>query len=235
MSTEGEPVEIDRLPSALERPSHTFSSRAVDVLRGMVLHGQLASGERLNEVELAGALGISRGPLREAIQRLISEGLLTAVSGRGAFVRTFTPESLGDLYEVRIALEVHAVRLAAGAASRSGIATLRSMLDETGEAVTGGSSYPETLDFHERLVALSGNAALRDAATEVHRQVSLARSRSGQISERAREALHEHRAVLDEVERGDADKAADLMTSHLRSSLRNALEVLNSDAAAAAV
>lgn len=233
MSTEGDSVEIDRLPSALERPSHTFSSRAVDVLRSMVLRGQLASGERLNEVELAGALGISRGPLREAIQRLISEGLLTAISGRGAFVRTFTPESLGDLYEVRIALEVHAVRLAAAAAGQDDIAELRSMLDRTGEAVTGGSSYPEALDFHERLVALSGNSALRAAATEVHRQLSLARSRSGQVSERAREALDEHGAVLDQVARGDADKAADLMTLHLRSSLRNALEVLRSDATAA--
>lgn len=222
----------DRLPSALERPSHTFSSRAVDVLRTMVLRGQLASGERLNEVELAGALGISRGPLREAIQRLRSEGLLTAVSGRGAYVRTFTPESLGDLYEVRIALEVHAVRLAAQAARAADVDALRSMLDETGEAVTVGSSYPETLDFHQRLVALSGNDALCDAATEVHRQVSLARSRSGQVSERAREALDEHRAVLEAVALGDVERAAELMTQHLRSSLRSALAVLNNDAPA---
>lgn len=225
-------MENDRLPSALERPSHTFSSRAVDVLRTMVLRGQLASGERLNEVELAGALGISRGPLREAIQRLISEGLLTAVSGRGAFVRTFTPESLGDLYEVRIALEVHAVRLAARSAGEADIRALRALLDRTGEAVTGGSSYPESLDFHERLVALSGNPALRDAATEVHRQVSLARSRSGQVSGRAREALDEHRAVLDRIASGDADQAAALMADHLRASLRNALEVLRADDAA---
>lgn len=223
-------MENDRLPSALERPAHTFSSRAVDVLRGMVLRGQLASGERLNEVELAGALGISRGPLREAIQRLVSEGLLTAVSGRGAFVRTFTPESLGDLYEVRIALEVHAVRLAAEVAGREDIAALRAMLDETGAAVTGGSSYPETLDFHGRLVALCGNVALRDAATEVHRQVSLARSRSGHVTERAKEALTEHRAVLDALARGDADAAAAHMTDHLRASLGHALTVLQADA-----
>src|SRR6266849_3470977 len=96
-------VYDDRLPLPLERPEQTFSGRAVNVLREMVLSGRLRAGERLNEVELANALRISRGPLREAIQRLRSEGLLTAVSGRGAFVRSFSDDELRELYEVRIA------------------------------------------------------------------------------------------------------------------------------------
>lgn len=216
-------VENDRLPAALERQPHTFSSRAVDVLRTMVLQGQLASGERLNEVELAAALGISRGPLREAIQRLRSEGLLTAVSGRGAFVRTFTPDGLRDLYEVRVALEGHAVRIAANVASRAAIAELRAMVERTGEALTVCSPGPDALEFHQQVVALTGNSALIEAATEAHRQVSLVRARSGHVSGRAREALAEHRAVLDRMAVGDGDGAAALMTEHLRLSLQSAL------------
>lgn len=188
-----EPVEGDRdtrraMPEALERPVLTFSAQAVDVLRGMVLSGQLRAGERLNEVELANALGISRGPLREAIQRLRSEGLLTAVSGRGAFVRTFTSESLSDLFEVRIALETHAVRLIGRRADPAAGIILQDLLERTQEKLDSGDGYPEDQDFHRRLLELSGNPALMETATEVHRQIQLARSRSAHVSARAHAA-----------------------------------------------
>lgn len=219
-------VDVARLPGPLERPEHSFSGRAVDVLREMVLSGQLRAGERVNEVELANALGISRGPLREAIQRLRSEGLLTAVSGRGAFVRTFTPDALRDLYEVRIALEAHAVRLAAERLGPEGIQELRQLLDLTDESLASEHTYPQDLDFHQRMIALADNQALLDTATEIHRQIHLARSRSGHVSVRAKAALAEHREVLDHLAEGRGAEAARVLTDHLRLSLENAIEVL---------
>src|SRR4051794_27841584 len=95
----------------------TFVNRTEEVLRERILDGTIRPGERLNEVTLAAALGISRGPLREAIQRLTSEGLLTVISHRGAFVRTFSRAEVVELYELRAALELHAVRLACDRAS----------------------------------------------------------------------------------------------------------------------
>jgi DNA-binding GntR family transcriptional regulator len=221
----------DRLPGPLERPEQTFSSRAVSVLRDMVLSGRLRAGERLNEVELANALGISRGPLREAIQRLRSEGLLTAISGRGAYVRTFTADALRELYEVRIALETHAVRLAAPKSNPEGIRELRQLLADTDQALAGAPGYPQDLDFHQRIMALAGNQALLDMATEVLRQIHLARSRSGYVSTRARKAFEEHQEVLKHLANGDGDKAAAVLDKHLRSSLKSALELFDSDAA----
>jgi DNA-binding GntR family transcriptional regulator len=193
-------TDADRLPRPLERPEQTFSSRAVSVLREMVLSGRMRAGERLNEVELAHALQISRGPLREAIQRLRSEGLLTAVSGRGAFVRTFTIDTLRELYEVRIALETHGVRLAA-----------------------------RNSDFHQRIMELADNHALLDVATEVHRQIHLARTRSGHVSTRARQALEEHQEVLKHLADGDGERAAEVLATHLRASLQSVLELLDSE------
>lgn len=220
-------MKPDGLPAPLERPTQTFSGRSLEVLREMVLNGTLKAGERLNEVELATALGISRGPLREAIQRLRSEGLLTAVSHRGTYVRTFTADELSEIYEVRIALETHAVRLAAASCSREDIEELRSLLEETEHVLTAGGdrAYPRDLDFHERIVALADNQALLDAATEVHRQVDLARSRSAHEPGRARDAFVEHKEILEHVTAGRAERAAKTMTRHLRSSLSNALHI----------
>lgn len=220
-------VETALLPGPLERPEETFSGRAVDVLREMVLLGQLRPGQRLNEVELANALGISRGPLREAIQRLRSEGLLTAVSGRGAYVRTFTADALRDLYEVRIALESHAVRLAGEKLGPDGVKELRELLDAADQSVAAEHTYPQDLDFHQRVVALADNPALLDTVTEIHRQIQLARWRSGHVPVRAKQALVEHRAVLDHLAAGRGEKAAAVLTEHLRHSLKSALEVLH--------
>lgn len=218
-----------RLPAALVRPAQTFSAQAVDVLREMVLSGNLRAGERLNEVELANALGISRGPLREAIQRLSSEGLLTTVSGRGAFVRTFTADGLRDLYEVRIALETHALRLAGSRTDKDTVEGLRQMLTETETKLGSSEHYPEDLDFHRQILALADNESLTRTATEIHRQISLARSRSGHVSVRARRAFDEHQLIVEELANGRVEKAAKLLTAHLHSSLESALAIFDTE------
>jgi DNA-binding GntR family transcriptional regulator len=222
-------ADLDYLPAPLERPADTFSVRAVVVLRDMVLTGKLRAGERLNEVELASALGISRGPLREAIQRLRSEGLLTTVSHRGAFVRSFSDDELRQLYEVRIALETHAVRLAVRDANAPGIRALRELLVATKEAMTTGPAYPRDLDFHRDLVALTGNQTLIDVTTDVHRKIDLARSRSAHQAARARDAFEEHEQIVDHMEKGRAETAVKVLTRHLLSSLESALEILDAD------
>lgn len=227
-------MNLHRLPQPLERATQTFSGRTVEVLRDMIVAGQLRAGERLNEVELASALGISRGPLREAIQRLRSEGLLVTVANRGAYVRTFTAQQLRELYEVRIALETHAVRLAASNADAAAMNGLHQMLEETERALVVGSAYPRDLDFHQSLIALANNQALLDAATEVHRQVEMARSRSGHEPARALTALTEHKIIVDHLTARRGEGAAKALAKHLRSALENALAILDHDADAAA-
>jgi DNA-binding GntR family transcriptional regulator len=222
-------ADPDYLPAPLERPVDTFSVRAVVVLRDMVLTGKLRAGERLNEVELANALGISRGPLREAIQRLRSEGLLTTVSHRGAFVRSFSDDELRQLYEVRIALETHAVRLAVRGDNASRIGNLRDLLADTKEAMIAGPAYPRDLDFHRKLVAVTGNQTLIDATLDVHRKIDLARSRSAHRAARARDAFDEHEQIVHHMENGSAETAAKVLAKHLLSSLESALAILDAD------
>ncbi|MGW5365596.1 GntR family transcriptional regulator [Actinopolymorpha pittospori] len=211
----------------LERDG-TFSRRTEAVIREMILDGSLAPGDRINEVELAGELGISRGPLREAIQRLAGEGLLTVISHRGAFVRTFEPREIVELYELRAALELHAIRLLAERASDDGRTDVEAVLASArdGMPTPNGHAYPAESDFHQRLVLLVDNQALLRSWLEVHRQLSLVRTRSGQAPLHDRATVLEHDEIVAALSKRDGERAVALMRIHLTHAMHHALAVL---------
>ena len=211
----------------LERES-TFSRQTESVLRQMVLDGTLNPGDRLNEVVLSQALGISRGPLREAIQKLAGEGLLRIRSHRGAFVRKYEPQELIELYEMRAALELYAVRLAVRRAPDQELAELHAMLiesDETDHSLDRGP-YLGELDFHQRLVMLAHNSVMNESCLEMNRRLYLALSHSPRDPERVRHAVAEHLEVTAALQSRDAQVATDVMEAHHERSMRNTLAVL---------
>lgn len=209
----------------------TYAMLAEDVIRAMVADGRLEPGTRLNEVELAAELEISRGPLREAIQRLTNQGLLIAISHRGAFVRSFTRAQLEELYELRIALETFAVRVGAARATDAQIAELRDLLQQTQALMDGPTEegYPGDLDFHRRLVVLSRNPQIIDSFDRAMQQVHIARGRSSSDPARARVALADHLDVLGHVVERDGGRAAIRLEEHLRGALESAAAVLALD------
>jgi DNA-binding GntR family transcriptional regulator len=217
-------------------PSLTLAMQGAGALRDMIMNGVLHPGDRLNEVELSAALGISRAPLREAIRHLASQGLLIMVAHKGAFVPSYTAADLQDIYEVRIALETHATRLVAARRRADEMAELEEVLDEADAAIkhSGSPVYPDNFDFHRTLVRLAGNRYLNDMAGAVDQKLQLARSRSGHLPSRAQEALAEHRQILQSLAEGDADRAVELMTQHLRSSLANVLRLSDGEQAGSA-
>ncbi|WP_235960188.1 GntR family transcriptional regulator [Nocardioides acrostichi] len=194
--------------------------QAVGVLRDMVVTGALRGGERINEAELAARLGISRGPLREAIQRLGAEGFVEFRLNRGAFVRTMSPEQIRHLYEVRELIEVRAAELAAARASETGIGRLREMLQVTDELLSQGSdaAYPPELDLHELVLEMADNSELRRIGSDLQNQVKLARMTAGRAPDRARQALAEHREILSAITARDSRRANRAMRKHLRAS-----------------
>ena len=97
-------------PAKLEREN--TSGTVANALRQMIVDGRLPAGERINEVHLAQALGVSRTPLREALARLANEGALNAVPRIGYFVRELTLEEVEHLYAIRPVLDPEALRLA---------------------------------------------------------------------------------------------------------------------------
>jgi len=208
-------------------PNLSLANRGTGALREMILGGILRPGQRLNEVELSAALGISRAPLREAIRDLASQGLLTIVTHKGAFVPSYTSDDLREIYEARIAVETHAVRLLARRHSAADLAELHALLDQTQQTIcsSGSAAYPSELDFHGRVMELTGNRHLVEISTSVGRKIQLERVRSGHVPERAQEALNEHREIANCISDSDANAAAVLMMRHLQLSLANALRI----------
>lgn len=222
-------MEVDGEAGRRVRPQRlTVAGLAEQELREMVLDGRLAQGERLNEVAIAQDLGISRGPLREAIQRLASEGLLTMIPHRGAFVRTLSEGELRELYELRIAIETHAVRLGVEQGTAQQLQALDDALEQTRRIFRSEDEphYPSDLDVHELLVSLANNEALLRAMRDTHARIHLARARSGYAPKRAQKAYDEHVKIVAAIRHGKADDAAALLETHLRESLENAAELI---------
>lgn len=212
-------------PSSLGALARAPSLReqAADALRELIVRGDLAAGDRVNEVEVSSSLGISRGPLREALQRLVAEGLIEFRPNRGAFVRSFTLDTVKQLYEVREAIESKAAMLAAQRASEAEIRQLNALLTET-DTVLGANpatAYPATLDLHQLVLELSGNEYLHRCGTDLQLQVRLARLTSGRSPQRARQALAEHGVIIEAIAARDPHAAGAAMTAHLSESLVN--------------
>jgi DNA-binding GntR family transcriptional regulator len=129
-------------------------------LRNAVYAGVLAVGSPIREVEVANQLGVSRGPLREAAQRLVQEGLLVATPGRGIRVATIGPERLPALYEARRSVEVTAARLLVRSGDDAAVAGVRRAHDELAAANSTGDARQiggADLNLHWTLVAAAGN------------------------------------------------------------------------------
>jgi DNA-binding GntR family transcriptional regulator len=211
----------------------TVSQQTEAILRDMVLDGTLAPGERLNEVTIAESLGVSRGPLREAIQKLAGEGLLQLQSHRGAFVRKYEPREIIEAYELRIALELYAVRLVIERADDASLEALRVLLESDPQAADPAAEVPLTagpyvaeLDFHQSMVTLSGNSALTAAALKVNHRLYLALTHTERSQARREHAHGEHRAFLEALCARDTVRATALLEQHLEASLANTLTVL---------
>jgi DNA-binding GntR family transcriptional regulator len=199
--------------------SDSFTERTLHAVRELILDGHFGPGDRVNEAELANSLGVSRGPLREALQQLSSEGLVHRIQHRGTFIPTFGADETVQLSQLREALEVMATRLAAERVSPTDLTDLRAVLETTSERLSSRADahYPADLDFHARVMRVAGNPMLAQRASEVHRQLHVARARSAYKPERARQAYDEHLEILRALEAHDPDWADQAMRAHLRS------------------
>jgi DNA-binding GntR family transcriptional regulator len=210
----------------IPRSGNSFSDQVERALRQQILRGTHPPGGRLNEVEIAAELGVSRGPVREAMQRLARDGLVELQAHRGAFVRRLDQREVRDLFEVRIALERTVARLAAGRASpehRTQLMALRGAPADHDAAAEPDVRFQGERDVHALLAAAAGNEKLAGHVALVNQELRLLRTRSGGIPDRADHATAEHDALVDAVLAGDGDGAAVAMEVHLQRALEHAV------------
>jgi DNA-binding GntR family transcriptional regulator len=205
-------------------PSLPLSERARAALETRILSGELAPGTRLNEVALAAQLGLSRGPLREALRGLERDGLVTAgPAGQGMSVRRLDPEEMAELYDMRALLQGFilarlAQEQAAGRLAVGLLAGLRARVAEMEACAALGDAagyYACNLAFHE---ALHEGAAHRRAGmlyTSLLKESHLVRQRSLARPEQMRDSNAEHARMLTAVAAGDVMQARALGAAHV--------------------
>ena len=184
----------------------------------IILSGKYLPGTRLDEISLAEELGVSRTPLREAIAKLVKDGLVEHQPYRGNFVRSFTAKQAFDLYEVRKGLEVLAVRLAIPRLTENAIERLRLTLRNIDRGLENEDLVAYGLadqDFHDTIAALSGNETLISMLQMVRGQVQLIRSMANQDPSIVEITAMERPEIVDAMVEGDVDAATRLMEEHI--------------------
>lgn len=191
-------------------------SLVCDELRRLVITGELAPGTRLVEDRLAAQLGVSRNPVREALQTLATEGFVELLPRRGALVAQITAAQAEELFDVRMVLESLAARTAARKASPPAVAALEAVLDQAREATERGD-YDRLATcntaFHELVVKASGNEYLALLVAPMSRRVQWVFRASA--ASRAPHSWTEHEALLRAIADGDEEHAALLAGAHV--------------------
>lgn len=203
----------------------TTAAKLYDQLKEMAISYHFRPGERLNEVELAARLKVSRTPLREALNRLSTEGFLSTTANKGFFARELDANELFDLYELRAHLEQAAVRLACKRASDEEIASLHAFLIKQDQEKDTPAAEMLKLDeeFHTRLVALSQNEELLKTVLSIAERIRFARW----IDSRSRQLSHsQHLQIVTLLANRREDECAKLMLTHIQKHFDHIREII---------
>jgi len=184
-------------------------------LKQHMLDGSLVEGSRLTEETLARQLGISKSPVREALNRLEAEGLITIEARRGAFVRKFTLDETRDLFDLRILLEVYAVERAQ--ITPDLLTALADSIERTKEHLRNGDKLAhseEDLRFHTMIAASTGNGEFVRAFDSVQHKSILSRSKTYHLSPTS--APVNHQKIYEALKKGDREEAKRAMRDHIQ-------------------
>lgn len=220
------------------------TDRTYNFIRDRLLSGELNSADRLREAAIAKEIGVSRTPVREALRRLQSEGLIDQTHGCGASVKSMSAKELRDIFELREVLECHAVSRAGGRLSKADIAEMEGLCEQirqVAQVVQVGKLtrldgellsrfISADLTFHRKLVSATGNSMATKMLDDLHilgrvREYAVAMRESNPLRDLA-DTWRDHVRILRAVARGDSATAIKLMTGHLNRALEQHLDLL---------
>ncbi|WP_237182333.1 GntR family transcriptional regulator [Roseomonas marmotae] len=225
--TESVPASLEAIDSPIAR--QTLHEQVASRLRDMVTDGRLPTGQRINEVALGQALGVSRTPLREALKTLAGEGLLELIPARGAIVRSFSAKDVADSMEVLKALEQLAARRVCALASDEGIARLLALhaaMRERYEARDRLPYFKLNQAFHTAMVALADNPPLLRMHEMLQAQMKRIRFIGHEGPEKWAAAMAEHEEMAEALRRRDGEALAGTIGRHHDNGVRRIRELM---------
>lgn len=197
------------------------ADRVRDELRRLVLSGALEPGQPLNEKLVAEQLGVSRSPVREALQRLVTERLLTAERNKSVTVRQFTPDDINEIYDARTAIESHAAATVIAAGPQKVADTceqLQGALQRLHTALETGDRLEiaeADLAFHQQLVRCGGNSRLVDAYLLLSAETITCITWLENLLPSGDELLQDHQDFIDALNTHDPGQMSRVIAQHL--------------------
>ena len=186
-------------------------------LKAMAVGFEIKPGDRLNEGALSRELGVSRTPLREALNRLVAENLFDFKPGTGFFCRALDPRTIFDLFELRRILECAAVRLAVERADQKTLEELSADLNARGLSVvnlTVAEACARDEEFHLGIAVASGNTELQHNLERINERIRFIRW-VRMTGPRVSSSKKEHLAIMNALLERDADAAAEAISRHI--------------------
>jgi GntR family transcriptional regulator of gluconate operon len=212
-------AEVSRLPEV-----------CYDAIRGRILSGSIGAGQRLNESRIAEELGVSRGPVREAIRRLRHEGLVFDRPRQGSYVRTFGAQDIKDIVNLRMALETTAARLVIqSGAGTEGLDQIVGRMSQAAAAGDASGCVDAEFDFHERVCELSGNNYLLEAFRMLSGPIRLALSSDLGSNQQLSTLPGEHIRVIELLRSSDVAGVAGVIEAHIMNRVAEVLARLGDD------
>lgn len=202
-------------------------ARVAARVRRAIANGDFPPGTQLHEVALARQLGVSRGPLREGLQRLSQEGLLTSIRNRGLFVLDLTPENVRDMFLAREAIERCAAAVLLRGDHAAAADALEPLLEQMAQAAEDGDSHAVAeadISFHEKLVALTGSERLRRIHETQAAEARICIHALGSTYDDDVHRVAEHRAIAQALRDGDVELTDQLLVDHMADAVNELVE-----------
>ncbi|MGI6777275.1 MAG: GntR family transcriptional regulator [Acetivibrionales bacterium] len=203
---------------------NSLTRRVFIRLENDILNGIYTSGDNLIETKLSNELGVSRTPIREAIRQLELEGLVQLIPNKGAIVKGISTQDIEDIYTIRMLIEGLAAKWATEKITQKELEELKETVEfEEFYTQKGDTNQLLKLDskFHEIIFSSCKSRPLQHILCMFHHNIQKARSGSFAMPGRAYKVLEEHKAILQAIVEGDADKAQKLTTEHIKNASSN--------------
>ena len=189
------------------------------LLRDSIVTGEFPPGTHLNEVELAQQLGVSRGPLREALRILETEGLLDSYPGRGTFVSHISERDIQEVYSLRCVLEEEAIRLAAECGTTEDFDRLQTTLNDmlnAAEAKNTSEVADHDFRFHQQIWEMADSKLLKNVLEGITTQIRIYLAVQTQLYDDLAEGVSDHKHLLTALRNHDGERGAKVMRDHLQ-------------------
>lgn len=214
----------------------SLTTRAYDSLRAAIEDAELAAGEPLYEVHLAERLGMSRTPVREALQLLARDGFLEQLPSRGFVIPRRSLDDLREFFELRETLEATATRYAALRATPEEIAQMGRLCERYAREANWEKWNRIGTDFHNAIIEAARNSRLKAILVSLNSQILMSRrSATGGDPKRRKQAVADHNAIYEAVKARSDRRAEELAAAHVRRAYEVTLAASKSNVFASAV